>query len=469
VAFRGYFLLNGREFANSSRVVSHLRPGEPVLGSSAPMVETPPGSGLFAPFGTVEDPPGSGLYTVPAGWVEGPVGLWTYVDAVSNAFCECTLSVPYDDSWSGLQQMISPGVPFQITNAPWYNSAVPVSAEFGGIWVMDVQGLDSTPIQREMSEMICAGGVAAPHRVTSKTVTFSALIVACTNAGAKFGLSWLTKMLQPATGQTGGELVYLAAHPDDTSETVTELTRLTYGMVLTKSPTITEVTGKGGGAQHRQSSVWRVEFELSAMNPFAWGQADPRPVVWDSVVEEAIEWVHEPDCTDPAACDNADMPVLFNADCRPATIDIVPAAAPVCGGCLPVCGIDRYTFTIDPSLNSTFYETAMTIAVTNQGTDPVTVNMFLRPCGSTDVCEHRFPLQIAGLPVGGTAVADSVSGRPYATVGGTRHRQVGIVTTPTGAPWEPVLIDPTDCWELVAEAAQDAVFSVELTFTGREL
>src|SRR5678809_87065 len=85
--------------------------------------------------------------------------------------CVCDVSVPYDDTWTGLQAALADD-PYVMVNAPWYDAAKPQSSEFAGIWVMDVTGLDSIPVQREITESICAGGVASRARDTSRTVHF---------------------------------------------------------------------------------------------------------------------------------------------------------------------------------------------------------------------------------------------------------------------------------------------------------
>ena len=66
------------------------------------------------------------------------------------------LKVPYDDSWPDLAYHPEP---------PWFSPSVAASSEFVGVWVMNVVGLDSVPVSREVADLICSGGVAAPqHR-----------------------------------------------------------------------------------------------------------------------------------------------------------------------------------------------------------------------------------------------------------------------------------------------------------------
>lgn len=409
MAFRGYFEINGQELANTSRLLAHLNPGAP----------------------THDD-----MFAMPMG-------------------CACDISVPYDDSWPGLEAALNNG-PYTLDNAPWYDASKPESAEFAGVWLMDVQGFDTVPVQRDVSEAICAGGVASWARDTSRSVTFSALIVACSNAGARYGLNWLSCTLRQANVRGGVDLTFYKAHPSGTVAPAASLMRTAYGAVLTSSPTVSEVTGKGGAHRHRQASIFRVEWEMVCTNPYLYGSSHTSTVVWDSIVDESITWAHAPDCEDTSSCD---LPTIFNAECAPPVVELEPARIPTCGGCLPLCSIERRTWQLSGPVSSCD-ETTVSIRVINDGEGPLTVNFHWRPCGETDQCERRGPLTVSGLPAGMSVVADSVTGRPYIDNDGQRQRQVGIVTTPSGAPWKPTMLDTFMCWELVAESAPGAQYRV---------
>src|SRR5690606_16011185 len=196
---------------------------------------------------------------------------------------------------TGLQAAIG-DAPYVITNAPWYNAARPESAEFAGVWVMDCSGFDSVPLQRDVADAICAGGVASRARDTARTITFSALVVACTNAGARYGIDWLSCVLRQANARGGVDLEFYKAHPEDTAAPAATLRRALYGTVLTQPPTVVDFSGKGGSARHRQASIYRVEWEMVATNPYIYGSSSVLPVTWDTTAEESIEWAHAPNC-----------------------------------------------------------------------------------------------------------------------------------------------------------------------------
>lgn len=416
--FRGWMELNGEEFTNSSRLLAHLRPPAPANDEAI----APPMS------------------------------------------CACDVTIPYDDTWPELEATLNNG-PYTLDTAPWYDASRPESAEFAGVWVMDVQGLDTVPVQRDISEAVCAGGVASWARDRSRQLTFSALIVACSNAGARYGLNWLSCVLRQSNVRGGVDLKFYRSHPSGTAAPPASQLRTTYGTVLTTSPKVVEIAGKGGGTRHRQGSIFRVEWEMVCTNPYLYGESVTAAVGWDSIVEESIEWAHAPDCEDTASCD---LPTIYNAECAPPVIELEPAQIPVCGGCLPLCSIERRTWQLSGVLPSVCEETTVSVRVQNTGEDPLTVNFFWRPCGSTEQCDKTAAMSVSGLPSGMTVVADSITGRPYIDNNGVRQRQVGIVTTPTGAPWRPIMLDTLMCWELVAESAPGAQYTVILELRERD-
>lgn len=415
--FRGYAALNGQEMFNTSRLISHILPTVPTEdGATASMMQ-----------------------------------------------CACEIRIPYNDSWTGLEAALGDG-PYVITDAPWYNAARPESLEFAGVWLMSVEGMDAVPIQRDITESICAGGIAGRARSSTRTLQFSALVVACTNAGMEYGKDWLSCVLRGSDVRSGVDLTFWKAHPEDTAADPDTLKRSMYGVVLTRALGATDLLGKSNGHQHRQASICRVEWEMVATQPYAYGDPTVTPVTWDSTTTESITWAHAPDCEDSGSCG---LPTIYNAECIPPDIKIEAAVVPTCGGCLPICSIERRVWEL-PSVISTCDQQVVSVRVTNDGADPLNVNFYWRPCGSTEMCDRVNPLQIAGLATDQTAVADSVTGRPYIEIDGVSHRQVGIVATPTGAPWRPILLDSVMCWELVAEAAPGADFTVIIDMRDRD-
>ncbi|BCK58416.1 sugar transferase [Nocardia wallacei] len=415
--FRGWIALGGLELTNTSRLIAHAEPSVPE----------------------------------------------SMEEALAQGSCVCADFVRYDDSWPGLAAFLADD-PYVITSAPWYDPAIPQSAEFLGVWVTNVQGLGPTPVDRTVADAISAGGIAGPHRDKARTVTIEATLVGCTNAGVEYGLSWLACRMLPAKELRGTTLEFLAAHPEDSAASPALLQREAHRVVLTKELTESKSFGTRGKA-NRQGAFKAVDWELTILDPYLWGPPTTETVTWASTVTEQITWAHPPDCEDPESC--TDIPVLASATCIPTTIDVSPVQPPVCAGCIPVCQVQTRVATVPAALGMVCRDQAVTLTVT-AGAAPVSVNFWFRPCGSSAMCDRTGFLSLAGLPAGGTVVADSVLGRPYGVVGGQQVRQVGIVGTPSGAPWTPTMLAAGGCWELVAQHEPGLAFTVQMSVRGRQ-
>jgi hypothetical protein len=479
VAFRGYFALNGIEIANSSRVVAHIGADIPtsdlgLLGASEDCTMSAIGAGRLlatVPTSSVPIEPGRLLATPMDGArLYGP-GLALVGDCWTpdNLCFGCRSAIEYDDSWTGLTDLLEDGV-YRPELAPWYTSRVPESAEFGGIWVMDVKGLDVTPTQRDVMEMAGDGGSPGSSRSPSRKVTFDALLLACTNAGLTYGLQWLTTQLRSTEGRSDSTLRYLAAHPEHSAADPATLLREVHGVVLSAEPQITDAQNAGRG-QHHQATMYRVTWDLIVTRPHAYAPPINVPVLWDTVEVEPIKWVHAADCVPAKRSLNCeDMPALFSETCTVEHIEVVNTPPPTCGGCLPVCAVDTHVFEV-PTFIAPYRsaETVTTMAIRNTGASALTLQLWWRRCNALDSCDdERFPLQVSGLPASAELVLDGMSGRFWVNYQGRKRRPFGIVGTPSGAPWRPAIIDRALCWELVAVSDGYSSFEIDLAMIDRE-
>ncbi|WP_280413472.1 sugar transferase [Nocardia asiatica] len=413
--FRGWLALAGVELTNTSRLVAHARPGIPQ----------------------------------------------TMEEAVGQCVCRADY-VSYDDSWPGLQAFLGDD-PYVIADAPWYDPAIPQSAELLGFWVTKIDGWGPTPVSRQVDDAIGPGGVAGPHRDQYRTLNIEFSIVACTNAGAVYGLEWLACRLRPAKAWGGTTLEFLAAHPENSAAVPASLRRVMNRVTVTQAPEVTQSRGTRG-EQNRQGNLFAGNFSLAVLDPYVYGPVTSATVVWDSTVTEQITWAHAPDCANPNSCD--EIPILASVECVPATVDVRPVQPPVCAGCTPLCAVETSVYEIPTASGVLCVDQAVTVIVT-AGDDPVSVNFWFRPCGETALCDRTGFLSVAGLPAGATVVADSVQGRPYSIVDGTQIQQRGIVSTPSGAPWTAVVLDVGQCWELVAQHEPGLDFTVQVQVRGR--
>lgn len=480
MTFRGYFTLNGVEIANTSRVAAHVGANIPTLDlglisgeadcsltpvSGHPLLSVP--SASQAPLD--DDHPL--LYTPADGSRLYSPGLALVGDCWndSNLCFGCREVIAYDDSWDGLQDFLTDTI-YRPELAPWYSLQVPESAEFGGIWAMDVKGLDVTPVQLDITENVGDGGAPNIPRDPSRKVTFDVLLVACTNAGLQYGLQWLTCALRAVNAlPTYGVLKYMTAHPGYSSVDPNDLLREAYGVVMTQAPTI-QASINAGRVKNQQATVYRVEFELTVTVPKIYRPSIPLTVEWDTVTLNPIKWVHATDCgAEPAGCDPD--PKLFAEGCDIETITEVMSPPPSCGGCLPVCQIATHVYTV-PSFDFAMIcrDSAVTLTVRNVGGDNLNIQAYFRRCNVRDECDEgdQWPLQITSLPPTAELVLDGPTGTYWVNYFNRQRRPFGMVGTPTGAPWRPAVIDRALCWEFVVLAPSTAEFEIDMRLADRD-
>lgn len=478
MAYRGLFTVNGREIANNARTAAHIGASVPdsdvgVLMDESdtcglvPSVDYPNGyevpadaefvgPGLFRPT--------NGMRRFGPGLIEVDDACWGPMQSCSSG---CRSMISYDDSWTGTREFTSDNV-YRPELAPWYVSEQPESAEFIGLWMLKVDGLDVTPVERTLTPLIGPGSVASPSRNPHRTVSFEALLMGCTHTGLVYGLRWLTCILLDTTYDARAKLGYLAAHPEYSAVDPASLMREANGLVLTKEPTITEeyVTG---GKMHQQATMYRVRWEMATCSPFAWMPSQDLIVDWDEVVTQPINWIHRADCAKPESC--LDMPVMYSTECVPEEIAVINTPPPVCGGCLPVGEIRHHTYRV-PTMEEPFEcrSTAVTTTIKNNSDRSLNLQAFWRVCGTDVRCEdNQWPLQVSGLPAGAELVLDGITARFWSNYDERVRQPIGVVGTPNGAPWRPPLIDRHTCWDFVVQTAIDADFEVTLTLSDREV
>lgn len=415
--YRGWLKYGDAELANTSRVVAHLTSPE-LIGDPDPSM------GCLAPPG---------------------------------------ISVEYDDSWEGFAQWMGHGT-YEVTGAPWFDASQVESSEFLGIWPMLIEGVDSVPVQRDVSESICDGGSASYHRDGTRRIAVSALLIGTTNAGVRYGLHWLTCQLRASRNTGGFPLEFLAASPAGSATDPNRLHRTMIDVVYTGNVTVGEYGRGYAGTHNRQGTTLRVDFELAATTPYAFGRATLHTVEWE--VDDAQGVVFAEDCPPGQGCADP-VSILTDPNCPPV---LLPASSPIrmpCSPaaqtCVPLCEGRRRVWTL-PSSAYGCIERVVDVQVTNDSTfdDVRGVLLAWVPCGANRECDRIAETSIGYIPPGGQIILDGVRGRARAIVGDRDLSASSIVSRAEGGPWRPGLLDGNGCYELVMDTDPDTEVSVSV-------
>ncbi|MET7981690.1 MULTISPECIES: hypothetical protein [unclassified Streptomyces] len=195
--------------------------------------------------------------------------------------------------------------------APWYDPDVPASAEFAGLMVLSIDGLDDHPVARSVTTAITGGGVLGPARVLPRSLTVTGILLGSTCCGVEYGWHWLTEALQgcAGTGCEGDCMELFACCPalGATREEFEERERRTLRRVaLTSGPTVIERAGDGcsTGGCNGSADILTVEFVLTAATPWLW--SDPLPITDAAppvdLTDECITWCLTGGTNQPTKC-----------------------------------------------------------------------------------------------------------------------------------------------------------------------
>jgi hypothetical protein len=200
--------------------------------------------------------------------------------------------------------------------APWYDADEPGSSTFLGVVLLDLDGYDST-ITRGVTQRInsLGGGVFTGQHRTPRTWKFRAALISADDAGAEYGLRWLTAVLQASacdTCSTCDLAVRLVCPPGDCSDD-NRGKWISYDVALVEGPK--EVQPRSPGSPIDTLAGCRdlvvVEWTMVAGNPFLYKPAQ---------TADYFTFTQDAECTD--ICD-----FLFGSS----TPECVAVDAPVRG------------------------------------------------------------------------------------------------------------------------------------------
>lgn len=102
--------------------------------------------------------------------------------------------------------------------APWYSASVAASADLFGYTIENIDGLDTSPVERGIAERAGDGANVGLERLHSRTLTFAVGIVARTYPGMAYGIRWIAdRLAQCDPCATSTIIVRTACPPSDGS------------------------------------------------------------------------------------------------------------------------------------------------------------------------------------------------------------------------------------------------------------
>lgn len=101
--------------------------------------------------------------------------------------------------------------------APWYDQNVPESGNFWGVLGLEIHGASQSTLSTSFADRINDGAVAGAARRAPRELEFKVMLMAGTESGLSYGISWLSSALRGAAcapGCTGDSLCLLAGCPE---------------------------------------------------------------------------------------------------------------------------------------------------------------------------------------------------------------------------------------------------------------
>ena len=170
-------------------------------------------------------------------------------------------------------------------DAPWVDASQPESYEFIGLYPLSITGIEDATTFVTVTESVLDGGVVSRPRSATRTVVFSALLLATSDCGAEYGMRWLRTALQGGRcadeNCRGATLCYLRCEPvlppgaDEPTDYLAPLLRSLHRVAPTLGPTVDAKRDLDGC----DGTVWTVNWTMVAGMPYEF--ASEKPLIAD--------------------------------------------------------------------------------------------------------------------------------------------------------------------------------------------
>lgn len=400
-----------------------------------------------------------------------------------HGICSRSFELIWDDSWGqqhvwlGDEDYITP----EQTGAPWVQAGRPESLEFGGVYGLNIDGLDTTKIDQDVTEATGDGGSVGRRRLPTREVKVECLLMAATSRGLEWGLRWLTRSLLAdgcEADRGPRDLVFLESCPDyrqwerpaDVRERAGQLTRMLTSVVVTKTPEVTNRYGVSNDRGDYAPCMAVVEFELTALVPRVWRSPvvllGSRSLSAGEVMTARFQEL-DADGTCPANCDD-DEGVLLDPKMGDLWTLPRPTAPGVEIGCMPIDS-RRSVFTIREGAIPLTGEMLPTVVVRSTGREERNIRIrwargLVVDDGAALDCQTVGEAMATYLPADSVLTLDGRSGAAWADLpDGRRVDATPVMVGRAGGPWRPPVMTCGAPYTLVVDAGQDTTATVEVT------
>lgn len=285
-----------------------------------------------------------------------------------------------------------------IDQAPWIEPTVPTSAEFLGVVGLEAEGLSNGTMTRTPTPLASHGSNIGVARANHREVTWTVVLVARSQAGLSYGLSWLSSALRDSgCGSAecwGGEACVFSWCPSSEGEGDVAQ-RLLYDTGLLEGPTVTQEF-------HAHGDMWFATVEFTLVHGVPW--VFSLPYIHLDTGDSVEEIVVVPAGGPQVECEDA-LPCRADPDCPPPPLP--PRPPQPTDPCWPLTRFRavRHVFTIPPPQVAAWFTTVPVVRVESGGAPMrrLSVRFYANPTGSdcsrwTDRCAACGEVNIAYLP-----------------------------------------------------------------------
>lgn len=367
-------------------------------------------------------------------------------------------------------------------NAPWYDVNNPISAQFAGVWIQTVTGIDNSPISRTYTDLIGAGAITGAPYDQKREIHVTAWLAGASEQGLSYGLAWLGSALRGSGDCSfceGDEMCILDACPEgfDTPDSAwTEHNKTLFDVTLSSGPTVLEKKGFQHTCNGTKPLLAKVEFVLTSVNP--WIFSTPVDVATglaftdDPTAGCDIEWIPVSSGLCPVIDPCAQ--VSCGAGCGALTPVVNEPVSTTGCACTERISSASLVASAPSDILPNWLDAVPIITITTGSAEMrrVTVRFYHnpldRPCEDLNVCNACSEINVTYLPADATAVIDGRMRHTTVTcAAGTESYDHVTFGGPNGAPadWPALSCGSGLCVEVLVDAdhyAADARVSIAL-------